>query len=64
MRYKELEIILSSFKCNKHCPYCTAKSTLWPEVYDDLGKLELYAKKLKESGYEFNFLTIGGKLLL
>lgn len=22
---KELEIILSDFKCNKNCPYCTAK---------------------------------------
>lgn len=60
MRYKELEIILSNFKCNKHCPYCTAKSTQWPSVEDDLDKLELYVEKLKELKYEFNFLTIGG----
>lgn len=25
--YKELEIILSDFACDKHCPYCTAKIT-------------------------------------
>lgn len=43
MKYKEFELILSSFKCNKNCPYCTAKITKWPVVDD---KLELLAEKL------------------
>lgn len=27
MKYKELVLIGSSFKCDKNCPYCTAKTT-------------------------------------
>ena len=40
MKYKEFELILSSFKCNKNCPYCTAKITKWPIVDDKVDKLE------------------------
>lgn len=58
--YKELEIILSSFECNKHCPYCTAKITKWPSVEDDIRMLSLNAKALKRLGYTFHYLTIGG----
>ena len=39
--YKELEIILSDFSCDKHCPYCTAKITQWPKVKDDIHLLSL-----------------------
>ena len=39
MKYKEFELILSSFKCNKNCPYCTAKITKWPNVDDKIDKL-------------------------
>lgn len=45
-RLKELEIILSDFKCNKNCPYCTAKSTVWPLV-DDIDALKLASNELK-----------------
>lgn len=40
MKYKEFELILSSFKCNKNCPYCTAKITKWPAVDDKVGELK------------------------
>ena len=60
MRLKELEIILSDFACNKHCPYCTAKSTLWPVVEDNMLALELAASELDRLGYSFKYLTIGG----
>lgn len=58
--YKELEIILSDFKCDKHCPYCTAKITKWPAVEDDIYQLEMYVGQLKELGYTFHYVTIGG----
>lgn len=58
--YKELEIILSDFKCDKHCPYCTAKITKWAPVEDDLYQLEMYVGQLKELGYTFHYVTIGG----
>lgn len=48
--YKELEIILSDFSCNKHCPYCTAKITKWLQVEDDLDALELNVVEMKKGG--------------
>ena len=40
MKYKEFELIGSSFKCDKNCPYCTAKITKWPIVDDKFEELE------------------------
>ena len=48
MKYKEFELILSSFKCNKNCPYCTAKITKWPNVDDKIDKFEEKLQYLKE----------------
>lgn len=58
--YKELEIILSDFACDKHCPYCTAKITKWNQVNDDIHLLELNVGQLKQLSYTFHFVTIGG----
>lgn len=58
--FKELEIILSDYICNKNCPYCTAKITKWPVVKDDLYQLYLYVGQLKKLGYKFDYLTVGG----
>lgn len=41
-KFKELEIILSDFSCDKNCPYCTAKITKWEVVKDDIHMLSLY----------------------
>lgn len=60
MKYKEFELILSSFKCNKNCPYCTAKITKWPVVDD---KFELLAEKLhflKSKGINFRYFIFCG----
>lgn len=59
-KFKELEIILSDFLCDKNCPYCTAKITTWPKVEDDIHKLSLYVGQMKKLGYEFHYVTIGG----
>lgn len=57
---KELEIILSDYSCNKNCPYCTAKSTRWPVIEDNILALELASSELFKLGYTFKYLTIGG----
>lgn len=58
--FKELEIILSSFNCDKHCPYCTAKITNWEQKIDDIDRLGMAVGQLKELGYSFHYVTIGG----
>lgn len=59
-KFKELEIILSDFTCDKNCPYCTAKITTWPKVKDDIHMLSLYVGQMKKLGYEFHYVTLGG----
>ncbi len=59
-KFKELEIILSDFICDKNCPYCTAKITTWPKVEDDIHMLSLYVGQMKKLGYEFHYVTLGG----
>lgn len=59
-KFKELEIILSDFSCDKNCPYCTAKITKWEVVQDDIHMLSLYVGQLKELGYQFHYVTLGG----
>lgn len=58
--FKELEIILSDFACDKNCPYCTAKITKWQQVEDDIHMLYLNVGQMKELGYTFHYVTIGG----
>lgn len=58
--FKELEIILSDFNCDKNCPYCTAKITKWSVEQDDLHMLSLYVGQLRKLGYTFHYVTIGG----
>ena len=58
--FKELEIILSDFKCNKNCPYCTAKITKWDQVEDDIYMLSMYVGQMKKLGVKFHYVTIGG----
>lgn len=58
--FKELEIILSDFKCDKNCPYCTAKITKWDKVEDDIYTLSMYVEQLKKQDVKFHYVTIGG----
>ena len=58
--FKELEIILSDFKCDKTCPYCTAKITKWNRVEDDIYTLSMYVEQLKKQKVKFKYVTIGG----
>lgn len=60
MKYKEFELILSSFKCDKNCPYCTAKITKWPSVDDCINKLEEKLLYLKNEGITFKYFIFCG----
>ncbi len=60
MKYKEFELILSSFKCNKNCPYCTAKITKWPIVDDKIDELEDKLAYLDKQGINFRYFIFCG----
>lgn len=60
IKYKELELIYSSFNCDKHCPYCTAKITKWPCINDNLNNLEAKLKLLKDKHICFRYFIISG----
>ena len=60
MKYKEFELILSSFNCNKNCPYCTAKITKWPLVDDKVEILEEKLKFLQEKDISFKYFIFCG----
>ncbi len=60
MKYKEFEFISSSFKCDKNCPYCTAKITKWPIVDNKLNKLEEQLKYIKDKGITFKYFIFSG----
>ena len=60
MKYKEFELILSSFRCDKNCPYCTAKITKWPSVDDKLDCLEERLEYLKSKDISFKYFIFCG----
>lgn len=60
MKYKEFELIGSSFKCDKNCPYCTAKITKWPSVDDKFDELEKRLEYLKNKNINFKYFIFCG----
>ena len=60
MKYKEFELILSSFNCNKNCPFCTAKITKWPVRDDNLGILKDKLQYLKDNNICFRYFILCG----
>ncbi|MDE6250443.1 MAG: radical SAM protein [Alphaproteobacteria bacterium] len=60
MKYKEFELIMSSFKCDKNCPYCTAKITQWPTVDNHLELLPERLKYLRDLGISFRYFILSG----
>lgn len=60
MKYKEFELIGSSFKCDKNCPYCTAKITQWPVVDNKLEVLEDKLNYLKNNDVTFRYFIFCG----
>lgn len=60
MKYKEFELIGSSFKCDKNCPYCTAKITKWPVLDDKFELLEKKLNYLKDNNIRFRYFIFCG----
>ena len=60
MKYKEFDLIGSSFRCDKNCPYCTAKITRWPSVDNRFELLEERLKQLRDNGISFRYFIFGG----
>ena len=60
MKYKEFELIGSSFKCDKNCPYCTAKITKWPVVDNKFELLEEKLKYLRDNNINFRYFIFCG----
>ena len=60
MKYKEFELIESSFKCDKNCPYCTAKITKWPIVDDRFDLLVDRLQFLKDKNITFRYFIFCG----
>ena len=60
MKYKEFELIGSSYKCDKNCPYCTAKITKWPIVEDKFETLEEKLNYLKKQNINFKYFIFCG----
>lgn len=60
MKYKEFELIESSYRCDKNCPYCTAKITKWPLVENKFELLEDKLKYLKKKDISFRYFIFCG----
>ncbi|MBD5400203.1 hypothetical protein HDR61_00425 [bacterium] len=60
MKYKEFELIMSSFNCDKNCPYCTAKITQWPTVDNKLELLPVRLAELRDKGISFRYFILSG----
>lgn len=58
--FKDFELILPSFKCNRDCPYCTAKITKWQERELDLNTFEKTLNELEIKGYHFKYFILCG----
>ena len=60
MKFKEFEVTSSSYLCNKNCPFCTAKITKWPKVFEDFNLIEKKLKYLKDNGITFRYFIFSG----
>lgn len=60
IKYKEFEMILSDYSCNRDCPYCTAKITKWEQGNDKLHRLKQHLQMLKDSNVTFKYFIFCG----
>jgi len=58
--YKDFIMILSSYKCNKNCPYCIAKIERLPEVNEDLIQFKMQIDKLIQDKAKFKYFVLSG----
>ena len=53
-------VVGNSFNCDKDCPYCTAKITVWPKGDDNWHKMKEYLELFRKENIVFEYLTISG----
>jgi len=53
-------MILSSYKCNKNCPYCIAKIEKLSEINEDLIKFKNQINKLVSEKAKFKYFVLSG----
>lgn len=59
--HKSFTLIAQEFKCDKNCPYCTAKTTLWPLAKSNQwDKLESRIQAFRQHGVTFEYATLSG----
>lgn len=65
--FHTFETILSSFECDRDCPFCTAKTTKWDcknqtNIWDteQLDKLPIVLETMKKQNIQFNTAVITG----
>ena len=60
MDYKDFIMILSSYKCNKDCPYCIAKIEKLPEVNENIIQFKSKIDKLSRNKAKFKYFVLSG----
>lgn len=60
MYYKDMILILSSYDCDKICPYCIAKIEKLPSTNEDLSKFEKQINKFILNGDKFKYFVLSG----
>jgi len=58
--YKDFIMILSSYKCNKDCPYCIAKIERLPGINEDLIQFKNQIDKLSQNKAKFKYFVLSG----
>jgi len=58
--YKNFIVTLSSYKCDKNCPFCIAKMNMLHKTREDLNLLKNELIKLQSSNYKFKSCVISG----
>ncbi len=59
-KLKNFVMILTSYACDKGCPYCIAKIDALPFKVDNLDLFERKIQELKEKGYIFKYFILSG----
>lgn len=59
-KFKDFELILPSFKCDKNCPYCSAKITKWYDTHLDVQAFKSKLQLLKDNGVTFKYFILSG----
>jgi len=60
MYYKDMIMILSSYDCDKNCPYCIAKMEKLPNTKEDLIAFEKQINKFISNGDKFKYFVLSG----